>query len=356
MLDNFVKTYRYTQGIYEANVYSLSNRDLIYHDSKLTDANFQSSVNINEIAAGVGNSTQIMIFDSAKFNVTMTAQDIDIRQYSLQTGGEIGYNGIVQTCEIVTASGTSLTLSSTPVAPYGSTIIPAYVNGDGTAYAVDPGTKTVQGFTASSGTQYSVRYYISAPANEVLNIQSLFTPEIVSLEVKFPVYQAPVGQAASGGTLCGNIWAIVPRYQFNGEASFNATQNGNVTPSLSGQALAADDLTATDCASSSLSSLLYLVWEPVNQDSGVVDLVVVGGGVTVSQDESAQVPVKLLMENNILAQPDYSALSYESGADGTATVSNLGVVTGVAAGDTDITVTYPSLNLKAIVPVTVTGS
>lgn len=356
MLDNFSKGYRYSEGIYEINVFDPVTRNLIYHDSKITDTNIQASVNINEIAAGVGNSTQIMIFDSAKFNITMTAQDIDLRQYALQTGGTLGYNGITQTCEIITATSGALTVSNTPVAPYGSTIIPAYINADGTAYAIDPSTKTVQGFSATPDVQYSVRYYISAPANEVLNIGALFTPNIVSLEVKFPVYQSPLGQPATNGTLCGNIWAIIPRYQFKGEASFSATQTSNVTPSLSGQALAADNLTSTDCASSSLSSLLYLVWEPVDQDSGVKDLVVVGGGVTVAQDESAQVPVKLLMENNLLAQPDYAALEYTSGADGTATVSNTGVVTGVAAGDTDITVTLPGLNLTAVVPVTVTGS
>ena len=353
MKDKFIKTYRYTKGIYEANVYSLANRDLLYHDSKLTDANIASSVNTGEILAGLGNAPQIMIFDTAKFSVTMTAQDIDLRQYALQTGGSLGYNGITQTCEIITADGSGLTLGSTPSAPYGSDQVVCYINGDGTAYKVDPVSKEVQGFVATPGEQYSVRYYISKPANEVLDVQALFAPEIVALEIKYPVYQAPVGQAASAGTLCGNQWAIIPRYQFNGEASFNATQTGNVTPSLSGQALAADELSETDCAASALSSLLYLVWEPSNADSGIQDLVVVGGGVSVAVDGTAIVPVKYLMEGGILAQPDFSALTYTSGSDTTATVTETGVITGKQAGDTDITVKYEPLGLKTVVPVSV---
>ena len=356
MKDNFIKTYRYTKGIYEANVYSLANRDLLYHDSKLTDANIASSVNTGEILAGLGNAPQIMIFDTAKFSVTMTAQDIDLRQYALQTGGSLGYNGITQTCELITATETTLKVSGTPAAPYGSDQIVCYVNGQGTAYKIDPSTKTVLGFTAVPGTQYSVRYYISKPANEVLDIQALFSPDIVSLEIKYPVYQAPVGQAASTGTLCGNLWAVIPRYQFNGEASFNASQTGNVTPSLSGQALAADELSETDCAASALSSLLYLVWEPANADSGIQDLVVIGGGVSVPVGGTATVPVKYLMENNILAQPDFSALTYTSGSDTTAIVSDAGVITGKQAGETDITVKYEPLDLKTVVMVTVTSA
>lgn len=356
MKDKFIKTYRYTKGIYEANFYNLASRDLMYHDSKLTDANIASSVNTGEILAGLGNAPQIMIFDTAKFSVTLTAQDIALRQYALQTGGSLGYNGITQTCELITAAETTLKVSGTPAAPYGSDQIVCYVNGDGTAYKIDPATKIIQGFTADLGAQYSVRYYISKPANEVLDVQALFSPEIVALEIKFPVYQAPVGKAASSGTLCGNLWAIIPRYQFNGEASFNASQTGNVTPSLSGQALAADELTETDCAASALSSLLYLVWEPVNADEGIQDLVVVGGGVSVAVDGKAMVPVKYLMDGGILAQPDFSALTYTSGSGTIASVSETGVITGKQAGETDITVKNENLGLSAVVMVTVTSA
>lgn len=352
-MDKFIKNYKYTKGIYEANVFSLANRDLLYHDSKLTDANITSSINTGEILAGLGNSPQIMIFDSAKFNVTLTAQDIDIRQYQLQTGGSLGYNGVAMTCEIITASGSTLAVSALPSAPYGSDKAVAYVNGDGKAYTVNTASREIEGFTAEAGKQYSVRYYVAKPANEVLDVGALFTPEIVSLELKFPVYQAPTGGSANSGTLCGNLWAIVPRYQFAGEASFAASNTANVAPSLSGQALAVDEIAVTDCSASALSSLIYLVWEPIDETEGITDLAVVGGGVSVEVGSTEVLPVKFVMEDGMLAQPDMAQLTYTSGDTATATVSDTGVVTGVKTGKCDIAVTYDDLGMTVTVPVNV---
>lgn len=354
--DKFIKTYKYSKGIYEANFYSLVNRDLIYHDSKLTDANIASSINLGEITAGIGNATQIMIFDSGKFNITLTAQDIDLRQYKLQTGGNLGYNGKVMTCELIKATSTTLTLSNTPVAPYGSSDVVAYINGDGTAYTVDASTKQVAGFTATVDETYSVRYYIEKPNAEVLNVNALFTPDIVSGEIKMPIYEAPNANSTNSGTLCGYLWVIIPRYQFNGEASITASQTGNVAPSLSGQAIAADDASVTDCSASALSSLIYLIYEPVSETAGIENLAIIGGGVSVVESGTATVPVKLVMADGSLAQPNMSDLSFTSSATGTATVSANGVVTGVAAGDCDITVAYSELSLSAICPVTVTSA
>ncbi len=351
---SFIRPYRYTKGIYEANFYSTANRDLIYHDEKLTDANFASSVNMGEILAGLGNSPQIMLFDTARFNITLTAADVELRAFQLQTGGAISYNGITQTCELVTPDTTSLVVSSTPAIPYGYTSAVAYVNGDGTAYEIDADTKTVQGFTATVGQQYSVRYYISKPATEVLDIKTLFAPEIVTAEVKYPVYQASTGASGMQGTLCGYLWAICPRFQFNGEASLNANQTANATSSLSGQALAYNSEQVADCASVGLASLLYLVWEPISSTQGAKDLVVLEGGMMeVAVDATATIPVKYVMEGGGLANPDLASLQYVSASDATAEVTN-GVVKGVLAGDTEITITDPATGLEAVVNVTVT--
>lgn len=354
--DRFNKSYKYSKGIYEANFYSLVNRDLVYHDSKLTDSNIASSINMGEITAGLGNATQIMIFDSGKFNITLTAQDIDLRQYKLQTGGTLGYNGKVMTCELIDATSTTLTLSNPAVAPYGSSDVIAYVNGDGTAYTVDTATNTVQDFTATPSEKYSVRYYIEKANAEVLNVSALFTPDIVSAEIKMPIYEAPNAQSTTTGTLCGYLWVIIPRYQFNGEANITASQTGNVAPSLSGQAIASDDVSATDCSASALSSLIYLVYEPVSDTAGIENLAIIGGGVSVVESATAVVPVKYVMVDGSLAQPNMTDLTFVSSATGTATVSANGVVTGVAAGDCDITVTHTELGLSAICPVTVTSA
>ena len=72
---------------------------------------------------------------------------------------------------------------------------------------------------------------------------------------------------------------------------------------------------------------------------------------------TAQLPVRFLMNDGTLVVPDYSLMSYTSAATATASVSATGVVTGAAAGSTTITATLTADNTKkAVVPVTVTAS
>ena len=357
MPDTFNKTYRYTKGIYEAKVFSTANRDLLYYDNKLTDSNIASSVNIGEVTAGIGNAVVITLPDSAKFNVTLTAADVELRSRQLQTGGILGYNGITDVCEVIKASSTSLTLGSTPAVPYGYDKAVCYINGSGVAYEVDTSTKVVSGFTAEVDATYSVRYYVAKAASEVLDIKTLFNPEVVTLEIKYPVYEAATAAEANSGSLCGYIHAIVPRFQFAGEASLASNNTTPATSSLSGQALAYDSMDVNACQVGNLASLIYLVWEPISGTEGVVDIAVLGGGaLSVKSGESATIPVKYIMADGMLAQPDMSDLSFVSAASGTASVSASGVVTGGTAGDTEITITNSDLGLVAYCNVTVTAS
>lgn len=351
-VDNFQKSYTYSKGVYEAKFFG-PNRDLLYYDNKLTEANVEATSNEGVLNAGVGNPVVIVIPDTADFTVTMTAADVDIRSRQLQTGGVLGYNGVTDTCEVITANSTALTITGEAVAPYGSAKVVAYVNGEGTAYEVNTETKQVEGFTAASGTQYSVRYYISKPASEVLDIKALFTPQVGTLELKYPVYATNNPDNLNTGTLAGYWHVIAPRFQFGGQAAFNGTQTEFANSPLTGRALAFDDPTANACGGST-PSLVYMVWEPFNATQGVTDMVILGGGeMSLAVDATQTIPVRYVMASGGLSVPLYSALTFTSSADATATVSNTGVVTGKAVGSTEITVKNTDLNLQAVVQVDV---
>ena len=354
MPDRFNKTYRYLKGIYEAKFFD-AERNLQYYDNQLTDANFETSVNLGELTAGVGNPTVIQLPDTARFNVTLTAADIDLRSRWLQTGGVLGYNGITDTCELITAEDASLTVTNVPVAPYGSQLIVAYVNGDGTAYEIDPDSKTVQGFTATPGQQYAVRYYIAKAASEVLDVKSLFAPYIGTLEVKMPVFAAPVGASTLSGTQVGYWHIIVPRFQFGGTATVTGSQTTAANSSLSGQALAYNPESGITCAAAT-PSLLYMVYEPVAGTEGISDMVVLDGGqMSLAVDATAMIPVRYIMSDGLLAVPDYTDLNFVSETPGTASVTTAGVVTGVAAGSTEVTISHKTMTgLSAVCNVDVT--
>lgn len=350
-MDKFQKTYTYSKGVYDAKFFD-ANRNLLYYDNKLTESNIEVTSNDGILNAGVGNPEVIAIPDTAAFNVTLTAADVELRSRQLQTGGELSYNGVTDTCEVIVANSTTLTVTGTPVAPYGSTKIVGYVNGDGTAYEINPETKQVQGFTATSGQQYAVRYYVSKAASEVLDIKALFTPEIGTLEIKYPLYSTNNPSNLSQGTLVGYWHVIAPRFQFSGNASFNGNQTEFATSPLNGRALAFDNPAENVCGGAT-PSLVYMVWEPFDATSGVTDMVVLNGGqMTVAASASASIPVRYVMQDGLLSVPAYSDLQFTSGASGTASVEN-GVVTGVAAGSTEITIKNTALNLEAVVQVDV---
>jgi len=350
MKDKFKKAYTYSKGVYEAKFFG-ANRDLLYYDNKLTEANVEATSNEGILNAGVGNPAVIVIPDTANFTVTMTAADVEIRSRQLQTGGTLGYNGITDTCEVITADSTALTITGEAVAPYGSEKVVGYVNNDGTAYEIDPATKQVKEFTAVSGTQYSVRYYVSKPASEVLDIKALFTPQIGTLELKYPIYQTNDAKNLNTGTLAGYWHVIAPRFQFAGQAAFNGTQTEFANSPLTGRALAFDDLTENTCAGST-PSLVYMVWEPFDATQGVTDMVVLDGGeMSLAVGETQTIPVRYVMGTGGLSVPLYSDLQFTSAGAATATVSTAGVVTGVAAGSTEITVKNEALNLQAVVQV-----
>lgn len=351
-MESFKKTYKYMKGIYEAKFFD-QNRNLLYYDNKLTDANIASSVNMGEINAGIGNYTVIQLPDTAKISVTMTAADVDLRSRQLQTGGTMGYNGITDTVEILTATTTALTASATPVAPYGSNKVACYINGDGTVYELDPLTKQVKNFTATVGSRYTLRYYVAKAASEVLDIKALFSPVIGAMEIKMPVFEAPIGGSELVGTKCGYWHSIIPRFQFSGEMGVSGKQTEAASSSLTGTALGGD---STEDGVENVPSLIYMVYEPIDPTAGVRDICVIGGGsVSVAVNKDTVIPVRYVMADGGLSIPSYADLSFTSAAAPTASVSAAGLVHGVAAGDTEITIKNTAMNLTAFCNVKVTA-
>lgn len=139
----------------------------------------------------------------------------------------------------------------------------------------------------------------------------------------------------------------------------NGSQTENATTSWTFSALAYDeaDVTCAECAQDN-SVLGYMVYAPCGDVAQAVKaLVVIGGGVTVAESGEAQIPVRYVMDDDSLVQPTYTDLTYQSQAQGTATVNTSGVVEGVAAGSTTVTITVTSKpTVTAVCNVTVTGA
>jgi uncharacterized protein YjdB len=102
--------------------------------------------------------------------------------------------------------------------------------------------------------------------------------------------------------------------------------------------------------------LAYMIYVPFSTSgNGLAGLAVVGGGVTVAANATAVLPVKYVMADNTLVQPNYSRLTYLVASESVATVAN-GVVSGVAQGTTTVTITsQDDQTISAVAQITVTA-
>lgn len=349
----------YVKGTMEVWVRNYLTGDLDYYSKHVQSNQFQTTATMGDIHSGIGNPIDIQILDTCAANLTLTNADFSLDARKLAIGGTVAYNAIVPVCESITASGATLSVTETPVAPYGINSIVCYINNDGTAYEVDASTKAIAGFTATSGTTYIVRYFKRNSSARVLSIGTQFAPDVKTVTLHLCGYSAN-GSSDLQSTYTHDLYIWIPRMQFSAKVDTEGTQTTPATTDLSGTALSYDEALAVlggaiGCSDSPTTKLAYIVEVPrAGATSAVQGLVVVGGVISLAASGTVQCPVKYQMPDGSLQQPTYTDLDYVITSTAVATVSAGGVITGVAAGDTEITITLDSPALTCVANVEVT--
>ena len=337
---------KFVKGTYEATFFNPRLGDILYRTRKAQTSQITSSINLGPVNGGIGNPTIIQLPDTPKLDVKLTAADFSLDARGLQVGSDVSYNGVEPIDEAVEAVGTALTVSQTPCAPLGSCRVECTINNDTKAYLIDAATKTVQGFTATSGTTYCVHYSRKNASAEQLDINTMFAPGVVRALFRLPVFSKEGTGDVMSSSKCGDLYITIPRLQFNGDVSTEGSQTTPATTVMDGTALSYEEAceAGLDCSdTASEPKLAYMVYVPVGDVAQkAVGLAVVGGEVTVAHGETAQIPVKLVMPNDTILTAAYNGYTYSAASASVATVDENGVVTGVAAGDTEVVVTLKS--------------
>lgn len=335
------------KGIVDVTAYDPTSGDIIGYDNVSQESAVASSVNMGEITGGWGNPVLLNVPDTTKITGTLTSQAFSLEQRKLISGGTLSIGASVPVCETITATGTTLTVTNTPVLavgePSSDTAYWCYVKAHsntsfvGSNYSVNPTTKQVVNFTATSGTSYDVMYFITNSSAKILNLPSVFNPSVATLRIKYSVYAAQ-NNSTSNSTLQGFLYVIVPRAQFTGDAGVNASQTANATTDYGWTALAygEDGFSCGSACQASAKNLAYYVYVPCT-DLAITSLAVPGGGISVAVNGTKTIPLYATYEDGSVGVPDYSKLTFTSGTTSTATVSN-GIVTGVATGSSVISI------------------
>lgn len=355
----------YAKGTCNVVVRDPATGDVDYQSNKVITNQLSTTVDMGEIRAGIGNSVAINIPHNSAVSLNLTAADFSMPVRAMSVGANLAYGGIAPVCEAITANSTILTVSNEAVAPYGlntpvCNIVQQGVLGtsNGVAYSIDA-NGNIEGFEATEGATYIVTYFTRNASSQYFNIGGNFAPAIKHVTVQIAVYSTEGTQNANQGTKVGDLYIIIPRMQFSGKADVNGDQTANAVTDLSGTALTYDEAPGgagcSDCAIPGLAQVLYVPNSGV--DSAVQGMAVVGGAMNISATQSAKLPIKWLMPDGSLVQPDYTAMIYaipDNGAS-VASVDATGTVTGVGEGSTTITTTLvnnPAVSCIADINVT----
>lgn len=334
-----------------------SENNIVYFSNKFQTANVQSSVTMGEIRAGIGNPIAMMIPSDSGLTVNFAAADFSLFAKSAQLGAGLTYGAPVMVCQTVTATGAELSIDvseGTPVAAAGASGVVAFVQEvgalspvatGGTAYAVNPATGAITGFTATAGTAYKVWYHISRENAQIAAVNSLFDPAVYRFTAEMAVYSS-AGGAGNQGTHVGNLIVIVPSLKLGGDGGgITGDQTTADTTSITGQALSYDsdiiDAGCDDCGGSG-SVMAYYIYVPCDTTSGIDGLTVVGGVISIPVGASRPVnEFRLVMNGNQLVQPDPAKMSYTlSNAPEGTTISGGVISAGSTAGEGEIVGTY----------------
>lgn len=337
----------YAKGTMDVKCFDPGTNNLVYYSNKMSTSQLQSTVNLGAINAGIGNPVVIQIPDTPSLTMNLTAADFSLAGRALTVGGSVTYNGVVPVDEVVEAEGATLTVAQAPVAPLGGCDIVGYVGNNGTAYTIDPATRQVQGFTAEAGKRYCVHYYTVNAGAQQFSVDTLINPAVVRTLVTIPVYSTEkADDNPLNGSRVGSLYITIPRMQFNGDVSTEGSQTTPATTVMNGAALSYDEAceAGIQCGSAASPKLAYMVLELFGSpDQFAAGLAIVGGNdIDVAVGTTAPLAVKYVMDDGSLGTPLMSDLNFESAAPETATVSNQGVVSGVAEGATTVTITTKS--------------
>lgn len=339
----------YLKGTCNVNIADPTTGNIDLQNNKIKTNQLTATVNLEAIKAGLGNAPAIMLASDADVSLNLVAADFSMAARALQVGASVTYNAVAPACVSITASSSTLTIPSTitPVAPVGFANVICYVTYTGsttgsTAYTVNSSTKAIEGFTATEGTVYTVWYFAASASNSQVRIGGRFAPAIKHVTAQMAVYSTEGTSSANQGTQVGWLYYVIPRMQFAGTPDTDGSQENAATTVLSGKAIVYEDTTTASCTDCNGGALAYYIYVPFEgATANVESLAVPGGTVSVAAAGTQQIPVKYIMDDGTVVQPNYNDFTYVLATGGSTycSVGSSGVITGIAEGDTEVTIT-----------------
>lgn len=345
----------YTRGICSAQFADMTTGDIYFSSNKFQEGNITPSSNSDPMRAGLGNGIATIVESDADIQVNFTQANMDLKTKLAGVGAGVTYNAVAPVCQVVTADSAALKVDVTegvPAAQYGMSKAVCYVQEVGTASAIAAdgiaygiaADGTVSGFTAVSGKQYKVWYFVEKLSAMCGKLTTAMNGKVGLFTAQMAVY-SNVNAKTNEGTRWGWLYVHVPLKLQADTAVVTGSQSNYDTTAIVGRAISADELVVSgQCEDCSGSALGWYVLVPDGDADVVTGLVAaIGGVISVPKSGTAQVRPQAVMANGQLVALDPAKCTYAmTGApSGTTVGQSTGVITaGETTGDADMTVTF----------------
>lgn len=323
-----------------ANAYIYSGKDLIATAKTLVDSSTSIGSTVEELRGGKGNQLLGKYFHDSTLSISLTDALFRLEYIAMQTGSTIKQGADTYATEQVTlgAAGAGV-ITGTPIDFNGFGVI-GWVSKPG-----DDETETVtftgKNFTYPGGEEgeiVCVRYYNTDSSSRQMSMSANFIPSTVRLVLEATLFAADSGSTAENATVAGKLTIEIPRFQLDGAQEISMSATGVANAPISGSALRVDGAGA-GCDSDGVYGTFTETLFGTKWYDNVYALAIAGGDIDVTVGATATLSVMAIPKNAAAFPAPLADLTFTAKDTAIATVgANTGVVSGVAAGTTSVSV------------------
>lgn len=288
-------------------------------------------------------------------SATITDALFNLQYLALNVGGNITIGGSSLVTESATTTvANQITIVGTPVAFGTAGTVGFYtIEGQEDYKSITFVGKTATVSNLPIGSKVCVTYNTNDDALQLFTVPSAIIPSEVHLEMTYPLFAGGItNQTLSTSSQVGELIVDIPRFQLSGSTTLSMTASGVSNSSLSGQALAS--YTTANCSDMGMYGTVKMKIYGKNWTEDLESMAVDGAEISMNTGEKLTLKVVGIFTGGVTGVLNNSNLTFTSGTQATATVSNTGEIEAKQAGSTVIEIAATDKpDVKAYAEVTV---
>lgn len=328
---------------------------LVFTTKTTQDAGLTTSISAEEVRGGLSNPLLGQYFHDSLLEMSITDALFNLQYLALNVGGNITIGGSSLVTEsVTTTTPNQITITGTPVA-FGNAGTVGFYTIEGTEdyKSITFANKTANVTNLPVGSKVCVTYNTNDDALQEFTVPSAMIPSEVHLVATYPLFSGGItNQALSTSSQVGELIIDIPRFQLSGAISLSMSASGVSNTPLNGRALAS--YTTANCSDMGMYGTVKMKIYGKNWSEDLESMAVDGAEISMNTGEKLTLKVVGIFSGGITGVLNNSNLTFTSGTQATATVSNVGEVEAKQAGTTIIEITATDKpDIKAYAEVTV---